>query len=344
MTQFSPRNTSVSKMASLPKWLLCLPMVVQWLWLGLRHGSLTLPSTVNASILTGGLAGESKLDCLALIAQVHAPFVATTQPVPPGANAEAVRARAGLQFPLIAKPDIGWCGWGVCRIDDAAQLAAYAASFPAEATFLLQEYLPGPLEAGLFYQRGPHSDHGRLTGITLRHQPHVIGDGVQCVADLAAADPNLAGRPLQPALQSKIPRRGEIIMLSTVASLRVGGRYENGWRLQTAALEARLDEIARSMPGFHFGRFDVRFASEAALQAGDFRILEINGAGSEAIQFFDSGLSLIEGFRGVFRKQTALFALAAQFRALGHRPVGVLALSRAWLMQQRLIARYPASN
>ena len=33
-------------------------------------------------------------------------------------------AEAGLDFPLIAKPDIGWHGHGVRRIDDRAQLDA----------------------------------------------------------------------------------------------------------------------------------------------------------------------------------------------------------------------------
>ena len=43
----------------------------------------------------------------------------------------AVRALddAGLDFPLIAKPDIGWHGHGVRRIDDREQLESYIAVF-----------------------------------------------------------------------------------------------------------------------------------------------------------------------------------------------------------------------
>uniref|UniRef100_UPI003B5AEA30 hypothetical protein n=1 Tax=Novacetimonas labruscae TaxID=3229898 RepID=UPI003B5AEA30 len=47
-------------MERLPKPVLCIPLVLQWLWLGLRYRSLTLPSVVNPAIETGGLAGESK--------------------------------------------------------------------------------------------------------------------------------------------------------------------------------------------------------------------------------------------------------------------------------------------
>ncbi len=321
-----------------------MPLVAQWFWLGLRYRSLTLPSLVNPAIDTGGLAGESKGDCLSLIASQHATWVASTHPVPPGKRADDERRAADLTFPLIAKPDIGWCGYGVRRIDTPDDLQAYAAEFPADATYLLQEFIAGPLEGGLFYIRHPDDGHGRLVAIAVRHQPQVTGDGVSSVADLAQRDPRLAGKPVPPTLSARIPKPGETVLLTTVASLRVGGRYEDGSHLHTAELEARIDAIARSMGGFYFGRFDIRCTGAPALQAGDFQIIEVNGAGSEAIQFWDPSLSLFKAYSGVFRKQAELFELAAVFRKRGQRPVGVVALSKAWLAQQRLIRQYPESN
>lgn len=334
----------LGKIERLPKWLLCVPLVAQWFWLGLRYRSLTLPSCVNPAIKTGGMAGETKFDTLSLIASEHTDWVAPTSPVPPGADPETARVLAGLSFPVIAKPDIGWCGYGVRRIDDAAQLAAYAAEFPIGATYLLQAFVPGPLEAGLFYMRRPCEIHGRLIGIAVRHQPQVTGDGISSVAELAAADARLLRTNLPRDTAARVPGAGEVVLLSTVASLRVGGRYENAIALHTPALEARVDAIARSVGGFNFGRLDARFTSTAALQAGLFQIIEINGAGSEAIQFWDPGIGLLAAYFGVFRKQTMLFALGAAYRRLGHKSTGVMELSRAWLAQQRLIGRYPASN
>lgn len=338
------RVQPIGKIERLPKWLLCIPLVAQWFWLGLRYRSLTLPSCVNPAIETGGLAGETKLETLSLIASEHAGWVAPTSPVPPGADSQTVCVAAGLSFPLIAKPNIGWCGYGVRRIDDVAQLAAYAAEFPANATYLLQAFVPGPLEAGLFYMRRPCETLGHLIAIAVRHQPQVIGNGTHSVAQLAAADARLRRTKLPPEAAACIPRAGQPVMLSTVASLRVGGRYENAFALHTPGLEARVDAIARSMGGFNFGRLDVRFTSTAALQAGMFQIIEINGAGSEAIQFWDPDIGLFAAYTGVFRKQKMLFALGAAYRLLGHKPVDVVRLSRAWLAQQHLIARYPASN
>ena len=75
----------------LPKWAFTLPLVLQWLWLSLRYRSLTLPSCVNPSIETGGLVGESKLACLALIGADHRDWVAQIALVSPGQSAEQVR-------------------------------------------------------------------------------------------------------------------------------------------------------------------------------------------------------------------------------------------------------------
>jgi hypothetical protein len=334
----------------LPKFLLCVPLVAQWFWLALRYRSLTLPSVVNAAIENGGLVGESKLACLERIGPEQADWVARTVEVAPGQDVAARRQAAGLEFPLIAKPDIGWCGYGVRLIADQRELTIYAAAFPRQASFLLQDFVPGPREAGLFYMRRRADTQGHLIAIAVRHQPRVIGDGHQTIARLMEADTRLARMighyrtSLGAARLAQVPMDGETVLLSTVASLRVGGRYEDAFNLHSPALEARVDAIARSMRGFHFGRFDVRFTSDAALRNGDFRIIEVNGAGSEAIQFWDPSLRLVEAYRGVFAKQAMLFHLAAEFRAAGRRPIGVWALARAWRAQLRLMRSYPASN
>ena len=149
---------------------------------------------------------------------------------------------------------------------------------------------------------------------------------------------------MPPALGACIPKLGDTVFLTSVASLRVGGRYEDCSHLHTAMLEARIDAIARSMRGFYFSRFDICCTGVPTRQAGEFKIFEVNGAGSEAIQFWDPGFTLFKVYRGVFRKQATLFQLAAVFRKRGKKPVGVIALSKAWLAQQRPVRQYPASN
>lgn len=345
-----PRRHPFLPIEQLPKTLLCVPLVLHWMMLAIRYHSLTLPSAINPAIETGGLAGKSKSAALAQISATVPGHVARWRLVSPGADPVPVRQAAGLHYPLIAKPDIGWCGYGVRRIDDDAGLRSYAAAFPRDGAIILQQLITAPMEAGLFYLRQPGAAHGTLIGIAIRHTPHVDGDGARTVGALIAADPRTCRHAayytglLTADRLNRIPAPDERVVLTTIASLRVGARYEDASAQATPAMEAAIDTLGRAMPDFHLGRFDVRFETLAALRRGEFQVIEVNGAGSEAIQYWDPTLSLRAAFAGVFAKQALLFRLGAAMRDRGVRPVGAVALSRAWLRQRRLIRGYPASN
>ena len=338
----------------LPKWLNLVPMVAQWCWLGLRHGSFTLPSAANPGITSGGLVGEGKLEYFAAMGPLARAATATHIGVRnhDGLAAGDVDARmraAGLAFPVVAKPDLGWCGHGVRKLSDAQELARYLREFPRDETFLLQRYLAEPGEAGLFYMRAPGETQGSLAGILLRAYPSVTGNGRDDLATLVDADPRLrrtrdkAGHEWRYDA-SRVPAAGERVRLATVASTRVGGCYRDGSALATPALLAKLEAIARDMGDFLVGRFDVRFHDVAALQRGEFCIMEVNGAGSEAVHAWDPKYSVREVYAIVFAKQRRLFAIAAEQRRRGVVPIPLFRLARLWWRQQRLMAAYPASN
>jgi hypothetical protein len=338
----------------LPKWLNLVPMVLQWCWLGLRYRSITLPSTTNPGITSGGLVGEGKLEYFAAMGAIARAATAENFGVRNEASLgpEELLARmreAGLEFPVVAKPDLGWCGYGVRRLADADELAAYLAQFPHGETFLLQRFLPEPGEAGLFYMRAPDAAQGELIGILLRDFPAVTGNGRDSLARLVAADTRLQRVHAQSQHQwqydaTRIPAAGERVRLSTVASTRVGGCYRDGSALATPALLARVEEIARDMGEFLVGRFDVRYRDIAALQRGEFTIMEVNGAGSEAVHAWDPKYSIREVYAIVFAKQRRLFAIADAQRRRGRRPIGLVELAGLWWRQGRLMREYPPSN
>jgi hypothetical protein len=113
----------------------------------------------------------------------------------------------------------------------------------------------------------------------------------------------------------------------------------------TRELTARIDEIARSIPNFYFGRFDIRYASTGELRAGEgFRIIEINGVGSEATHIWDPQTTLREAYDAQFFHYRSAFQIAAANRALGHRPTPFFTLLRMWRQQKRLMASYPAND
>jgi hypothetical protein len=344
-----------SVLERMPKWLICVPLVVQWLWLSARHGGPTVPSAANPHLTAGGLVGEGKLEYFRgmgpLARSVTAAHCAVfNDATATEASLRRAMARSGLAFPVVAKPDLGLCGYGVRLLHDMAALRAYLAAFPRGETVVLQRYLAQEDEAGIFYARDPVTHEGRIIGLALRYFPRVTGDGRSTVAQLIAADARARRITRSPRHQcsvppDSVPAAGQQVRLATIGSTRVGGLYRDGAALITPELVGAIDAIARDMPGFHFGRFDVRCDSLRELSAGrGFTIMEINGAGSEAIEAWDPGTGVLQGFGRVFAKQRLLFEIGAAQRKAGVRPIGLLALARLNRRQNRLVDRYPPSN
>ena len=344
-----------STLERMPKWLICIPLTLQWLWLALRYQSLTLPTVANPGITAGGLVGEGKLEYFENMGPIALSATAAFCAVPThkrytGQELYDIMQRASLSFPVIAKPDVGLCGHGVRLIGNCTQLLDYVQAFPAGETLLLQQYLPQEGEAGIFYCRNPDTQTGSIIGLALRYFPRVTGDGKRTVAELVAADPRA-----QRLLASKrhesnhnpgdIPATGQVVRMATIGSTRVGGLYCDGQAHITAELTRAIDAIAKDMPSFYFGRFDVRFDSLGELAEGrGFSIMEINGAGSEAIQAWDPDTTLAAGFKAIFKKQRILFAIGNAMRSKGFKPIGVAALARLNHQQNQLIRQYPPSN
>lgn len=345
----------IGRLERLPKWLNLFPIVTQWAWLSLKYRSITLPSCCNPAITTGGMVGEGKVEYLdimgprALRATAITTFV-VADGIKSVADVEAAMKRAGLSYPIVVKPDLGWCGFGVRRIDDRNALRVYLTGFPRGERLVLQRWLDQTGEAGVFYMRRPGDRKGQIIGMLIRHFPRVTGDGARTVAQLMAADSRanrLGGDGASEACcdLTAVPALGQVVRIAVVASTRVGGLYEDGSALVTPALTRAFDAICDDMKDFHVGRFDVKFDSLASLCEGEgFSIIEVNGAGSEAVHAWDPTLTLRQAYKIIFAKQQLLFAIGDAMRRRGHRPVGWWALARHFLRQQALISRYPPSN
>ena len=360
-------DRKVAPAERIPPALFYLPLTLNWLRLGLGQRSLTLPSAANPAIVTGGMWGEAKSAYFYDVAAAERRWIADFVVVKRGnsagslpcdlACARRALADAGLTFPLIAKPDIGWHGRGVRRIDDAAQLEDYIAHFPEAATLMLQRYVAHAGEAAVLYARMPGEATGRIQSLTLRYFPHVVGDGRHTLSELIAADERAQWKahlhlgadrshcgPNRADLD-RVPAQGEVVRIALIGNQRAGALYRDGRRYITAALEARFDAIARSMSEFHYGRFDLRFESVEALARGeDFAIVEINGIGGEAIDCWDPHLPVRAVYGRLFAQQRLLFAIGAANRARGFRPAGPGEFIASLVRQSLLIRRYPSSS
>jgi membrane protein DedA with SNARE-associated domain len=349
----------VSRAEALPVIPYYIPIGLQWLWLAARYRSLSLPTAANPHIEAGGLLGESKQACLDLAGPVARPWLAGFTGLTRGHGdlvlgdveaAGTAMAKAGLSFPVVVKPDIGWRGFGVRRLDGPGDLATYLAAYPEGARYLLQEYLPWAGEAAVFWLRRPGAAKGEIFSLTLRYYPFVVGDGHSTIRRLILACPRMRwkARELFDGNRDRldqVPAVGESVRLAVVGSNRVAGLYIDGRRHATAALTERIEAICADIPEFHFGRFDLRFEDIDRLEAGEgFKIVEINGAGAEAVHIWDPEVSVLEGFRVLFEQQSLLFAIAAHNRARGFQPMGIRGLFACQRRQEGLLDRYPTSG
>jgi membrane protein DedA with SNARE-associated domain len=352
----------------IPVPLFYVPIGAQWLWLGLRHGSLTLPTAADPLIEAGGMWGESKSACLRLAGATArewiAPFATIRRGDRPDSAADdcdralAAMDRAGLGFPIVVKPDIGWRGFGVRLVRDPAALADYVRRYPPRQTMMLQRLIPWDGEAGIHYVRRPGEAEGRIFSLTFRYYPHVIGNGTSTLRDLILCDEranwkaesHLGGDPRHLGAAAmmdlaRVPAPGEVVRLAFIGSNRVGGLYRDAAQHITPMLARRIDAIAKDIPEFWFGRFDARFESIEMLEQGEgLTIIEINGIGGESIDVWDPAMPLGDVYRRLFRQQSMLFAIGARNRARGFRPQPAWRFLRCALRQQWLIRRYPASG
>ena len=344
-----------------PMWAFYPPVMLYAAWLMLRYRGTLLPTVANPSFPGGGFYGESKAEILSLatrhVPEWVAPFIRLQRPDAPAADAAPERdaalaalAEASLSLPVVAKPDLGCRGAGVKLVRTPANLLAYIDGFPRGAAFLLQRLVPHQGEAGIFYCRRPGEQRGRIVSITLKYFPHVTGDGRSTLRELILADPR-AGQLSHLYLRrhktrlEEVPRAGESIRLAFAGSHSRGAIFRNGTHLVTPEMEARFEAIARALPEFHFGRFDVRFADFAQVQRGEgFTILEVNGAGAESTHIWDRRTSLLQAWRDLMRQYRWLFEIGAANRARGFKPMSLAAFMRDYRREKLLTPQYPATD
>ncbi|MDP3069446.1 MAG: VTT domain-containing protein [Opitutaceae bacterium] len=318
-----------------PRWVVYPPVLAYILWLALRHRSLALVTAANPGIgAGGGLVGESKSEILHGLAGAGDRVARWTLLVAGEAGArwaalESFMTEHALGFPVVLKPDVGERGDGVVIVRDAAQARAVIEAEPAP--LIAQAYVPG-MEFGVFYHRMPAATSGEIFSITDKRMVGVTGDGKRCLEDLILAD----GRTvcMTSFFLSKfvvrlddIPAAGERVMLSELGTHCRGALFLDGTALATPALLAEVERVSRAFEGFHFGRYDVRTPSAEAFQRGEFTVIELNGLTSEATSIYDPRHSAWHGWRTLCRQWRIAFAIAAENRARGEKP---LTLREVW--------------
>ena len=80
-----------------------------------------------------------------------------------------------------------------------------------------------------------------------------------------------------------------------------------------------MDAICSQIPGFFFGRLDIRYQQWDELKAGkNFYIIEVNGAGSEPTHIYDPKHSLFFAWKEIIRHWILLWKISRANHKKGH--------------------------
>lgn len=209
-----------------------------------------------------------------------------------------------IGYPLIAKPNIGERGRGVEFIRDANQLNEYASKIKVD--FLLQEYVDHSIELGVFYIRRPNESIGSITSIVVKEFLSIRGDGVSTLRMLiqnttrGSLQVEMDHKRLQPVIDT-IPKEGETIVVEPIGNHCRGTKFLNGNDQIDDELNLAFDKLAKKIPNFYYGRFDLKCKSFDDLKKlENFKIVELNGVGAEPAHIYQPGFSLRKAYQTVF--------------------------------------------
>jgi hypothetical protein len=79
----------------------------------------------------------------------------------------------------------------------------------------------------------------------------------------------------------------------------------------TPKLTESFDRISRQIPGFYFGRYDLRCASFEDLEAGKVMIVELNGCGAEPAHIYHPGSSFWKAMGTLFAHVHNMYRISA---------------------------------
>ena len=289
------------------------PAILYWVWLSLRARSFVFFSASNPGIPMGGMFGESKYE---ILKNIPARLVPRTILIQPQASVAEVKIRletAGLKLPLIFKPDIGERGFKVARINDEEDITRYLKEI--SVAFLAQDLVHEDLEFGVFYMRMPNEACGRVISVVGKEMLFIVGDGKSTLQELILDTDRakLQWEKLKISFRNKLAwvvPEGQKVELVSIGNHALGTRFIDSSHLINERLSQTFNEISDSIPGFYFGRYDLRCASTEDLYSGNVRIMELNGCGAEPVHIYDTTFPLWRAVSVLIQHWKYIFAIS----------------------------------
>lgn len=289
------RPASVIKLTQWEHWptlAYYIPLLPLFIFRSIKAGHPLHFTTANPSILFSGIGTESKYKTLSLLPEQFRPKSIL---ISPGNSLETIQnllEKSDIRFPLIAKPDVGFRGYLVKKIDGEEALKNYLQN--VSQPIILQEFIPYEKELGIFYNRIPGQEKGFISSITIKKFIRIKGDGHATVSELIQADDRAflyfdLFKNIHREKLNQVLEKDEGLTLSVIGNHSKGTQFLNGNHMIDENLSNFTDRICKRIPGWYYGRLDIKYLNlENMLAEKDFKVLEINGIISEPTHIYDA--------------------------------------------------------
>ena len=312
-----------------PMWLAYLPVLPIVLYYVMRTRRWFFFSNVNPLFKTGALMGASKYKILSQIPDHYKPVTLFVHRDKNDLTfVKSQIAQAGLQFPLIAKPDVGERGILVALLQNESELQSYLKANKIDV--LIQEFIDLPNECGIFYIRKPSDETGQIVSVGLKDFLKLQGDGRSTVRQLMESNSRsklqIERMEDEGAFDflDKVLANGESVLLEPIGNHCRGTCFSDGNHLITGELNALFNSINMHMEEVYYGRFDIKYDTwEKLLKGEDIKILEMNGIASEPIHIYDSRVRIRDKYKSFYGLWRNIYEISLIQKTRGIQPISL---------------------
>lgn len=290
------------------------PIYPVWLWYCLKARSFFFFAAANPRIKNGGFLMESKTDIYNLLPPQHTPITLSFSADTPLREVLEKITEKRIPYPLVVKPDIGMQGKAVIKVNSARELANTVGRYTVN--YIIQPFVEYPNELGIFYVRDPRKKSGKVTGIVEKEFLTIVGNGTSTMEELLCQNKRyiLQVPTLRETLREefyKIPQKGEICQLVPYGNHARGSLFLDSTGKNNPKIEGVIDKVCQAIPGFYYGRLDIRFTNFEDLENNrNWCIIELNGAGSEPTHIYDPRHSIIFAWKEIILHWRLLYQVS----------------------------------
>jgi len=304
----------------------------------LRFLSPTFFSATNPALEYGGMFDDKKSDVYKLVPNKYLPKMALADNQ---MDVSRIMNTGTLSYPLVIKPDIGFKGYLVLKVNNEDQLNKALPKYD-DKSILIQEFIDYSKEYSILIYRYPRSGNVGVTSFIEKSYPSVRGDGIQTLKQLIESNDN-------PFLNKEWIKKINMSALDQVLDVneerRIDhiGNYSRGARFHSLNHKINGDisqwakHLLDQIEGIDFCRVDLKANSIEDLLAEQFSIIEINGAKSEPLHTYDKRFSYLEIMKDVHRHWMIVRDIVKERLSMSYRLPSFSEGFKSWRITHNLI-------